>query len=85
MAEQHQGICSSDSKGSTGKPVGEEENPFEVDLRIQGIRQDAVLEDQGRMTKIQEVVDKLRPGYPKLRHPHFRPNLELVESKCSFF
>ena len=51
VAEQHQGICITDSKGSTGRPVAEKENPFKVDLRIQGIPQDAVLEDQGRMTQ----------------------------------
>ena len=34
-----------------------------VDLRIQRIPQDAVLEDHGRMTKIQELVDKLRSEY----------------------
>ena len=35
-------------------------NPLKDDLRIQGIPQEAVLEDQGRKTKIQELVDKLR-------------------------
>ena len=32
-------------------------------LRIQGIPQDAVLEDQGRMTKIRELVKTLRTEY----------------------
>ena len=40
-----------------------EENQFKVALRVQGIPQDAVLEDQGRMTQIQELVDKLRSEY----------------------
>ena len=53
VAEQHQG-----TRTSTGKLVAEE-NPFTVDLIIQGIPHDAVLEHQGRMTKIQELVDKL--------------------------
>ena len=39
VAEQHQGTHT-----STGKPVAEE-NSLKVDLRIQGIPQDAVLED----------------------------------------
>ena len=30
---------------------------------IQEIPQDAVLEDQGRVTQIQELVEKLRSGY----------------------
>ena len=34
-----------------------EENPFKVDLRIQGIPQNAALEDQGSMTKIRELVN----------------------------
>ena len=48
---------------STGKLVAEEENPFKVDLRIQGIPQDAVLEDRERMSQIQDSVDKLRTEY----------------------
>ena len=32
-----------------------EGNPFKIDFRIQGNRQDAVLEDQGRTTKIQKL------------------------------
>ena len=50
-------------QSSTGTPVAEEENSFQVDRRIQGVPQDAVLEDQERMSKNQEVVDKLRTGY----------------------
>ena len=63
LAEQHQGTCRSDSKRSTGKHVAEDGNSFMVDLRIQGSPKDAVLEDQGRTTKIQEMVDTLRTGY----------------------
>ena len=40
-----------------------EEMSLKVDLRIPGIPQDAELEDQERMTKIQEVVDKVRSEY----------------------
>ena len=62
VADQHQGIPTGTPRNptSTRKPVAEEENPFEVDLRLQGIPQDPVLEDQGRITNIQELVDKLR-------------------------
>ena len=63
VAEQNQGTRSSGSKRSTGTPVAEEENPFKVDLRIQGVPQDAVIEDRERMSQIQELVDKLRAGY----------------------
>ena len=55
--EQQQGTPT-----SSGKPLAEE-NPFKIDLRIQGIPEDALLEDQGRMTRIQELVDKLRSEY----------------------
>ena len=41
----------------------EEETAFQVDLRIQGVPQDAALEDQERLSKIQEVADKLRTGH----------------------
>ena len=40
-----------------------EENPFKVDLRIQGIPQNTVLQDQRRMTKIRGLVNKLRTEY----------------------
>ena len=50
-----------DTLRSTRKPIADEENPPEADLRIP---QDAVLlEGQGRMSNIQELVDKLRTGY----------------------
>ena len=49
LAEQQQGRPT-----SSGKPLAEE-NHLKLIL--------AVLEDQGRMTKIQELVDKLRPEY----------------------
>ena len=34
-----------------------------ISVRSEGIPQDTVLEDEERMTKIQELVDKLRAGY----------------------
>ena len=40
-----------------------------ISVRIDGIPQGIVLEDQERMTKIQELVDKLRAGYhTEIRH-----------------
>ena len=48
----------------TWKPIVEEEHYFEVELRIQRTPQDAVREDQGRLTKKkQDLVDKLRTEY----------------------
>ena len=41
----------------------EEEHEFKVDFRIEGIPQDAILEDRERMTQIKKMVDKLRDGY----------------------
>ena len=61
--ERHPGNRSSYNKGSTGTLVANEEKFFQGDLRIQGVPKDAVLEDQERMFKIQEVVDKQRTGY----------------------
>ena len=49
-------------KSSSGKPVAEE-NPLNVELKIQEIPQNAMLKDQGRKNKIQELVDKLRSEY----------------------
>ena len=71
LAEQAQGTPTDNpTPRSVGKPlrgielpVAEEEHEYEVDFRIEGIPQDAVVEDQERMTKIQEKVDKLRTGY----------------------
>ena len=40
-----------------------EEIPVKVDLRTQGIPQKAAFEDQGTMTKIQELEDKLQSKY----------------------
>ena len=53
VAEQNQG-----TQRSTAILV-----PFKVDLRIQGIPQDAVIEDRKRMSKVQDLVDKLRTEY----------------------
>ena len=61
--ETHQGGCNSDSEGSTWKHVAKEEDSFQVDLRIQGVSQDAEHKDQEIMTKIQTLVDKLQAGY----------------------
>ena len=61
VAEQLQGIPTGTPTripACTGKRVAEE-NAFKVDLRIQGIPQDAVREDQGRLTKIQELVKRI--------------------------
>ena len=59
VAEQSHG-----TQRSTGKLVAEEEeNPFKVDLRSQGIPQDAEIEDRETMSNIQELVDMLRTGY----------------------
>ena len=40
-----------------------EEDLLKIDLRVQGVRQSALLEDQGRMTKIRELVKALRTEY----------------------
>ena len=42
----------------------QEENPFEVDLRIQRNPQEAVLEDQGRMTKNAKIGGQAGKGIP---------------------
>ena len=48
----------------TWKPISDEEHDFFVELRIQRTPQDAVREDQGRMTKKnQDLLDKLRTEY----------------------
>ena len=51
LAEHSQGkpTGTPNSRG-TWKPIAEEEHDFIVELRIQRTPQDAVLEDQGRMT-----------------------------------
>ena len=40
----------------------EKEPESKVDLRIEGIAHDVILKDEERMSKIQEVVGKLRKG-----------------------
>ena len=52
VAEQNRG-----TQRSAGKPVAEEKNPFKV------FPQDTVIEDRERMSKIQELVGKLRTEY----------------------
>ena len=37
-----------------------EGDPIKIDLRVQGVPQNAVLEDQGRVTKIQDLVQTPR-------------------------
>ena len=65
---------------SIGKPLREgfdpteekEEPEFEVDHRIEGIAQDAILNDEERMGNIKEVVDKLKIGHqPKRKSNRF--------------
>ena len=36
---------------------------FKTDLRVQGVPQNAVLEDQGRVTRIQDLVHTVRTQY----------------------
>ena len=35
-------------------------DPFKIDLRVEGVPQNAVFEDHGRVTKIQDLVHTLR-------------------------
>ena len=50
-------------KRSTGSLVQEEQPESKVDLRIEGLAQDVILEDEERMGHIQEVVEKIRNGF----------------------
>ena len=43
--------------------VEKEECEFKVDLRIEGIAQDVIQENEQRMGQFQKVADKLRTGY----------------------
>ena len=61
--QQQQQRQQQDTFRCTRTPVGEEENSFQADLTIQGVPPNAVLEDQEGMSKIQEIVDKVRTGY----------------------
>ena len=63
VQERHRGDRNSDYEGSTAKHVAKEEDYFQFDLRIQGVSQDAVYKDQERMTKVQNLVEKLQAGY----------------------
>ena len=58
MQERHQGDRIIDFERSTRKHVAKDDDPFQVDLRIQGVSQDVVKKDQDRMTNIQKMVDK---------------------------
>ena len=44
-------------KRSAESPVEKEQPEFQVDLRIEGVPQDVILEDQERMGKIHEAVE----------------------------
>ena len=63
VVEQNLGNRNRFNKRSKGTLVAEKESSFQVDLRIQGVPQDAALEDQKRLSKNQEVVYKLGTGY----------------------
>ena len=43
--------------------VAEEENSFQVDLRVHGVSQDDIYKDEERMTEMQNLVDRLQDGY----------------------
>ena len=40
-----------------------EEGSFQVDLRVHGVSQDDINEDEERMTEMQNLVDRLQDGY----------------------
>ena len=50
-------------KRSTGSLVQEEQPESKVDLRIEGLAQDVILEDEERMGHIQDVVENFRNGF----------------------
>ena len=50
-------------KQSSNEQSCAERDLFKIDLRVQGVPQNAVLEDQGRAPKIQDVVHTLRTQY----------------------
>ena len=52
--------------------VAEEKHEFKVDLRIEGIPQDAILEGHERMTKIQKMVDRQATSWIPYRIDHCR-------------
>ena len=49
--------------GQSASIVDKEEPEFKVDLRIEGIAQVVILEDEERMGQVRKVVDTLRTGY----------------------
>ena len=70
---QREKFVSKDSHGSTAPKIvlkdtwqveQSKRNLFKIDLRIQRIPQNAVLEDQRRMTKIREMVEQAQNGIP---------------------
>ena len=60
---------------SAESSVEKEEPEIKGDLRIEGIAQDVILEDEERMGQIQEVVDNLRTGY------HTKASIEDLEKQ----
>ena len=48
---------------SSENNVVREEDSFQVDLRVNGVSQDAIYKDKERMTKMQTSVDKLQDRY----------------------
>ena len=58
--DRHQGGRNSENK-QLETPA--EQRSFPVDLRIQGVSQEAIYRDTDRMTRIQSLVDKLQAGH----------------------
>ena len=50
-------------KQSSSEKSCAEGDLFKTDLRVQGVPQNAVLEDQGRVTRIQDLVHTVRTQY----------------------
>ena len=64
--QQHQRVC--DDVTSTRRlvrdpePAVEEKPRFEIDLRVEGVSQDAVLQDEEKMNEINKKLKQLRIG-----------------------
>ena len=43
--------------------AAKKESSFQVDLRVHGVSQDDICEDEERMTKMQTLVDRLKDGF----------------------
>ena len=63
--DSHQGDNSVEEAAGNNseKNVVNEEDSFQVDLRVHVVSQDVIFKDEERMTKIQTLVDKLQDGY----------------------